>query len=162
MNYSKWQREGSLQHAGENNIFLLKRAVCSQGQACPCPRGQMEAVQRSEAQASWISKSLFQNDTHIFRHEIGFLRFEHSYTLPRLEGTRCKLTWRWLYKMDGRNPSFFFHALALFPLPDWPRHPRWSLRFAEECLSFLAKTCVQGSSCSLKQNTFLQTSLAQR
>ena len=43
---------------------------------------RLEAGQPSEAQAAWVSKSLFLKDKHIFRHEIGFLRFKHSYTLP--------------------------------------------------------------------------------
>ena len=48
----------------------------------PSRSSRPEAGQPSGAQASWASKSLFLNDKHIFRHEIGFLRFEHSYTLP--------------------------------------------------------------------------------
>lgn len=117
--------KGSLQHTPENNIFLLKRAACRRGQVRSWTQvfllgleGQTEAVQPSGAQASWISKSLLLNNKHIFRHEIGFLRFEHSYMLRLTEGTHCKLIRRWLCKMDGRNPNeLFFHALVLVCLP---------------------------------------------
>lgn len=127
-----------------------------------------ETAQPSGAQASWISKSLFLNHKHIFRHEIGFLRFEHGYTLPLIEGTHCKLIRRWLYKMDGRNPESFFHVLVLVHPPKlalWNEtiagHSRWSLMSAQESVSFSTKTPVQGSFCCLKQNTFSKTSFAQ-
>ena len=101
--------KGSLQRTGENHIFLLKRAVRNQGQVCSCTLGPKEAGQPSGAQTSWLSKTLFLNNKHIFRHEIGFLRFEHSYTLPLIKGTHCTFIWRWSCKMDGRNPNEFFH-----------------------------------------------------
>lgn len=107
-----------------------------------------EAGQPSGAQASWVSKSLFLNDKHIFRHEIGFLRFEHSYTLPciRVHSTN----WyeggfaRWMEE-DPVN-SFSMSLGCLPPPPNQPtvmkpiaQHPRWVSDVCKKVLLFLLK-----------------------
>lgn len=83
----------------------------------PSRSWRLEAVQPSEAQASWVSKSLFLNDKHIFRHEIGFLRFEHSYTLPRIQGYPVQTDnegghARWLEETPMSSFSMFLHLSA--------------------------------------------------
>lgn len=99
-----WQRT-------QNNIFLLKRAVCKQGQVCSCPQAFLldleggGTVQSSGARTSWVSKTLFLNDKHSFRHEIGFWRFEHSYTLSVIRGDAVQTDTEVFLQEGWRKPQ---------------------------------------------------------
>lgn len=83
----------------------------------PSRSWRLEAVQPSEAQASWVSKSLFLNDKHIFRHEIGFLRFEHSYTLPRIQGYLVQTDTKEVTQDGWKKPQWVLFPCSCTCLP---------------------------------------------
>lgn len=137
----------------------------------PSRSSRPEAGQPSGAQASWVSKSLFLNDKHIFRHEIGFLRSEHSYTLPCIREYTVQTDTKEVLQDGWKETQWVLFPCLWTCLPPPPNQPLWRSNSPasqmgfwclQKVLLFLFKRVCNGSLCCLKQNTFLQISFAQK